>query len=57
MLKNGGFSMKIVTEKIIVKMKMIAKDNEYFTEASNTLQKIVAQDSPYMNRFANDMHA
>lgn len=39
MLKNGGFSMKIVTEKIIVKMKMIAKD------------------SPYMNRFANDMHA
>jgi hypothetical protein len=26
MLKNGGFSMKIVTEKIIVKMKMIAKD-------------------------------
>lgn len=27
MLKNGGFSMKIVTEKIIVKMKMIAKDS------------------------------
>lgn len=43
MLKNGGFSMKIVTEKIILKMKMIAK--------------IVVQDSPYMNRFANDMHA
>jgi hypothetical protein len=27
MLKNGGFSMKNVTEKIIVKMKMIAKDS------------------------------